>query len=284
MLKRRGPKCSFLGAHHRSLGAIFLSLSGVGLWGCSATSGQDPKVPPASDVSPPEHKHEAEPSPEPEPESRAADLFKRGQSYETTFSSELMTKPTSQFSRAALASVPIPIAASATSQLWLAVDQNASRLASPKKQTIVDLLTEDVELAPGAHWLVAWGLGADEKLSTQTHAFFVEVEAQGLPRAPGCLLTTPVLTVNGPQAAQSVTFMALPLMAGIDRVEYGAQGSGYASVGWAAPATEMMIESPPSGDIELSIRCFTGDEERGADAQVITVNADAPDPKPEESQ
>lgn len=214
------------------------------------------------------------------PEAPAPDLFKRGRLVEFELGTELLPAVPEKFSRAGLKSQKIKFSTGdPKDDLWLAVDHHAPRRARGPNFVIADLLNEDVELSPGSHWLTAFEWGTADRGRLQLNAFFVEVGPASLPRTPGCLLVTPELTKNGSEAAKELRFLAIPLALGLDRMEYRAEADGLKSRGEAPPGTEIILEKPPSGDVVLSVRCFSGSEQVASDEQTVTVNSDAPDPE-----
>lgn len=204
------------------------------------------------------------------------DLFLRRRSVKFELSSELIQSWPEKFSRSALQTRKIHLPTwDASSDLWLSVDHHAPRPARAMYFVITDLVTEDVELAPGSHWLTVfeWGEAGQERI--QAVPFFVDVAPGPLPHSLGCLLATPLLTKNGKEASAEIRFLSVPVAPGLDRVEYRAVATGLISQGEAPPGTEMVLLGPPAGDIELSVRCFSGSEQVASDEQTVTVNPEA---------
>lgn len=218
----------------------------------------------------------------------APDLFKRGQRFTFEMSSHLVPGVPERFSRSALRTQKLHLASfSERSAPWLAVDHHAPRRALSAYFTLSELVNEDVELAPGSHFLTVFELGTGgvevgERSVTASSVsrvavihFSVDVDAATPSESPGCLLFTPELTKNGKQASKEVRFFAVPLASGIDKVEYRAVSGRFESSGEAPPGIEMILESPPAGDVELGARCFSAGEELGLDEQTVTINPEA---------
>lgn len=230
------------------------------------TGGEEKPVP----ARPLPARHEAQGPPQ--------DLFLRGRSVKFESSSDLLKAWPEKFSRSALESQKIHHSAwDSSSDLWLAVDHHAPRPARAPYFVITDLVTEDVELAPGSHWLTVFEWGEAGQGRLQSLPFFVDVPPGPMPRSLGCLLVTPLLTKNGREASAEIRFLSVPLAQGLDRVEYRAVAAGLLSQGEAPPGTEMVLKGPPAGDVELSVRCFSGSEQVASDEQTVTVNPEAKD-------
>lgn len=208
------------------------------------------------------------------------DLFERDRRVQFELSSELIRSLPEKFSRSALESQKIHHApASENTELWLAIDHHAPRRARGSHFVISDLVNEDLELSPGSHFLTAFEWGEAEKGRLQLSAFFVDVGPESLPRSPGCLLATPLLTKNGTEASGEIRFLSVPLSPDLDRVEYRAEAEGLISRGDAPPGTEVVLRRPPAGDVGLSIRCFSGGEQVASDDQTVTLNPEARGPE-----
>lgn len=210
----------------------------------------------------------------------APDLFERGAQHDFELSTQLLRAIPPQFSRADIEAKTLFLSNfSPSSSLWLAVDQHSPRRARKAQFTVAELLNEDVELAPGSHYLMAFEWGGEEPQRLQLAAFFVDVEPTSLPLSPGCVLATPKLTKNGSEAKEPLRFLAVPLVANIDRVEYRAQVGELRSRGEAPAGTEMLLKNLPAGDVTLEAECYGGSEKLGSDEQIVTVNPDALDPE-----
>lgn len=229
-------------------------------------------------------------------ETPVPDLFKRGQRVVFETGSSLIQAVPARFSRSALGTQKLHLASFSESRAsWLAVDHEAPRRAKSAYFTLSELLNEDVELSPGAHFLTAFEFSSDEVSAGASEVdasragessvgavgrlfvagFSVDVDAASLSENPGCLLFTPELTKNGKRAAQEIRFLAVPLVSGLDKVEYSAVSGTFKSRGEAAPGVEMILEGPPAGDVELSARCFSAGDVVGSDEQTVTVNPEA---------
>lgn len=275
---------AFLWRYRRFLVAVLSTLTSFQLSACKnghrAASAEAPTEP----IRGSGKQREASPQPTAPADVRKAqqapapDLFKRGDEVQFELGSELVHAIPEKFTRAALKSQKITLS-SVDTDVWLAVDHHAPRRARGPSVVIADLLNEDVELAPGSHWLTAFEWGTAKHARLQLSAFFVEAGPASLPRTPGCLLVTPELTMNGSEAAKELRFLAVPLALGLDRMEYRAEGEGLRSRGEAPPGTEIILESPPAGDVELSVRCFSGSEQVASDEQMVTINPEAPAPE-----
>lgn len=260
--------------------------------------------PPKSDVPAKQARPRAERIPQEEKqvtEWAAPDLFKRGRHLTFERGSSLVSAVPERFSRSALGTQKLHLASlSETRALWLAIDHHAPRRALSPYFTLSEFVNEDVELAPGSHFLTAFELNAAEvspgdpnasdvdstKLAAshpsndhvsrfQIAGFSVDVGAASLADSPGCLLFTPQLTKNGKEATKEIRFLAIPLAPALDKVEYSAVSDGLKARGEALPGIEMILENPPAGDVELVARCFSAGEEIGRDEQTVTVNPEA---------
>ncbi len=259
-------------------------LTSLSLFACKKEEGLDKaETPPTVAVSQapaPQAVAQKKPDPKVEPEVPPPDLFERGPAVSFELGAELIKAPPQKFSRSDLAKKKLLVANYRPGRkLWLAVDHHAPRLAKQGQFTVSDLINEDVELAPGSHYLVAFEWDGEGPQPLQLAAFFVDVEPVSLPRTPGCIIVTPHLTRNGALAEQPLRLLAVPLMKGIDQVEYRARGAGLNSAGRESVGTEILLPNPPAGDIELSARCFSGSELLAEDEQIVTSNPEALDPE-----
>lgn len=212
----------------------------------------------------------------PPTETPPPDLFRRGRRVKFEAGSTLVQTVPVRFSRAALQSQKLHLPSFSEGRApWLAVDHHAPRRARSAYFTLSELVNEDVELSPGSHFLTAFHFGPGEIEPLQLAAFSLDVGSASAPGTPGCVLFTPELTKNGKQAAKEIRFLAIPLAAGLDKLQYRADAPGFHSQGDAPPGTEMILENPPSGDIELSVRCLSSGEELARDEQIVTVNPEA---------
>jgi hypothetical protein len=94
---------------------------------------------------------------------------------------------------------------------------------------VSDLLNEDEELAPGFHWLFFLDFSRELMVRVQPHAFSLDIEARGLPRAPGCVIFTPLSTVNGAEKADQIDVLVIPFVGDVDRGRLRAEGTDYVS-------------------------------------------------------
>ncbi len=269
---------TFSRARRRALALVLAGGELTGLSACAGSVGPDspstpsaaaPAAPTAEKDKPVRREKEAQPVPVP-------DLFDRGARVDFVLGADLLLAVPQKFSRTDLANRKLRLApTAAASNLWLAVDHHAPRRARSSSFTIAELINEDVELAPGSHYLVAFEWGAEGHQRFQLAAFFVDVEPTTLPLSPGCLLATPLLTKNGPDAERPLEFLAIPLVASIDRVEYYAEIGDLRSTGAAPVGVKMSWKGLPGGDVTVAADCFSGEEKVGADYQVITLNPEA---------
>lgn len=159
---------------------------------------------------------------------------------------------------------------------WLALDEHPARHARGRRLHVSDLLNEDVELSPGFHFLFFLDFSDESQVRVQPHAFSLDVESRGLPRAPGCGIFTPHSTVNGEEAAQQVDVLVIPFVGDVNRGRLLATGPDYASRTEFSIGEKLRLVDPPSGDIELLAECFDGDELIEKTSRIITINRDAP--------
>jgi hypothetical protein len=252
----------------------------LGLVSCEKPADRELSTPPppepAGDVERTESR--AVPIAEPEP-------LKVGRRLEYRMGQDLLGPFPEKLARSEIETRAISLTEKAGPHTWLSIDDHAPRRVRGKNQTVSDLLNEDVELAPGGHRLTVFTLpGSDDQTASgqikiQAHDFFIDVEPGGQVEAIGCIAFTPELTKNGPVAAQVLSFWAIPLIWDINRVSYEVRGPNLHRRSEAEAATEMILEAPPNGDLSISVRCFANDREQGYDTQVVTINADAPNPE-----
>lgn len=251
----------------------------VALLGGCTSSGPPPdcpaQAPPASPAESDKPPIAAQPAPK---EAPVPDRFERLETLSFSTTHELISDLPSTLERSALFAWKIPWVGS--DARFVALDQHPPRATLGRSLRVSDLLTEDEELAPGFHWLTFLERTPDGKLLVQPHAFSLEVEARGLPRAPGCTIFTPLLTFNGPTAADSVHVLVVPLVGDVDGIRLVAEGPEFRSAAHLAVGQEVRLIEPPSGDVRLTASCYAGEELVSTVERIITINRDAPEKAP----
>lgn len=159
-----------------------------------------------------------------------------------------------------------------SSEVWLGVDHHPPRLTAEPGLRLLDLLSEDEELAPGEHQLVAFTFGP-ENVAFQAQSFVVG-RGEAASRLRNCILWSPKLTFNGPKDAEAVLFLAIALNEDVRSVSYrveavDARWSGKLNTerGFIVRAVDL-----PAGDLRLTASCAGDDGRVELSERIVTVN------------
>ncbi len=236
-----------------------------------------PPLPPEHVEPPAVEALDSEEPPQAPPIAKRAVPMRRGPTLELEPVAGLLAPFSAQLSARDAEQAPLLVAQ--VKPLWIAIDDNPPRAWDGIALSLGQLLTEDEELSPGHHRVLAYSKSSSA-LSYEIIPVSVETVPSGSAQVAPCALLSPFGTFNGQHSTRAIEVVVVPTDVAVDRIEVSAEAPDYLALAQLKPGETAILEGAPDGDVQILATCFQAGQALAHSERTITLNSDAKEEPP----